>query len=171
MEVHGMPDVFDNSGQQYGGAIAADSARIVFAGAGEFLGEGGAGGVGLITQNLSVNYTQQLSRIYEIGTAYTFLVSGRASGSSGIGRVLGPRPVQTGFYRKYGNACNAATNNVTLEAETGCGGGPAGAVGGLSRLDFILKSLVLQSLGLSINSNDMMIGEQLGAMFISLETT
>lgn len=64
-----MPDIYNRSGNQFAGSIAADAARVVFSGVGDLLGTGtAAGGVGLLTQSLQISYMQQVSRIYEIGT-------------------------------------------------------------------------------------------------------
>lgn len=156
-----MPDIFDRPGQQFGGSFASDAAKIVFAGAGEILG---GGGVGLLTQNLQVGYTQQVTQLYEIGTNYVFLVCGRARGQVSIGRVLGPRPVQTAFYRKYGNVCNAATNNIAIQAEMGCQG-----QGGSGQVSFHIKNLVLTSVAITVAAENMILNEQLGAQFVSLE--
>ena len=166
-----MADIFDRAGQQFGGSFAADAARVTFAGAGDFIGQGGAGGVGLLVQNLQVSYQQQVTRLYEIGTNNTFLVAGRTAGQFGMGRVLGPRPVQKGFYSKYGNVCNAATNNLAFECQTGCpAGAGAGNGGGLADLVFNIKNVVLTSINLTAAAQDMIINEQLAAMFISFES-
>jgi hypothetical protein len=73
--------------------------------------------------------------------------------------------VSTAFYTKYGDVCNAATNNINLEAAAGCqpGGSPA------SQLAYKLRSVVLTSIAMTIGAQDMLINEQLGAMFIALE--
>lgn len=161
-----MPDIYNRSGNQFAGSIAADAARVVFSGVGDLLGTGtAAGGVGLLTQSLQISYMQQVSRIYEIGTPYTYLVAGRAQGQLGMGRVVGPRKISQAFYRKFGDVCNAATNNINLEAAAGCA--PDGNAA--AELAFQLKTVVLTSIALSIAAQDMVINEQVGAMFISLE--
>jgi len=166
-----MADIFARAGQQFNGAFAADAAKIVFAGQAS---SGLDAGVGLLTQSVNVSYNQQISRLYEIGTNFTYLVAGRTQGQVATQRVLGPRPVITSFYTKYGNVCNAATNNLNFETETGCpqGDNPSvnlGAQGGLAKLAFKVKSAVITQLGISVNANDMIINESLQMMFVSLE--
>ena len=55
-------DVFSRQGQDFGGSFAADAAKVVFSAT-----DLNDGGVGLLTQSLSFNYTQSITRMYEIG--------------------------------------------------------------------------------------------------------
>lgn len=163
-----MPaDIFSRGGNDFGGSIAADSARLVFSASG--LADGG---VGLLTQNVSINYSQQINRIYELGTQKTYFVVGRAQGQVSLGRVLGPRAVQLGFYQKFGDACNAAENNIDFLADTGCtqtGGQVVNFTNGV--YSFGVRNAVIMSIAISVATQDMVINEQLQMMFVSLVTT
>lgn len=164
-----MADLFGRLSDAYGGAFAADAARITFAQDPGLLGTAGAvgdanGGVGMLTQQLSFNYQQQITRIYEIGTNYSFYVAGRTQGNLSIGRVIGPRPVAVAFYKKYGSVCDAATNHLDIEMATGCR-----AIGDYNQsYSFSMKFCVIMSIGVSVAAQDMMINEQLQVMFASL---
>lgn len=164
-----MPDIFNRAGSDFGGSFAADDAKIVFSGpGGTTIGQ--SGGVGLLTQNLSFNYAQQVTRLYEVGSNYSFYVAGRAQGNMGLGRVLGPRAVQTAFYRNYGDVCNAANNNINLLMASGCAtNSNGGVIGNLGQIAFLIKSLILTSIAITVGAQDMVVSEQLGAMFMSLE--
>lgn len=161
-----MPDIYNRVGQQYNGSFSAESTEIVFSGGGTDL-ISASGGVGLLTQSLNVGYTQQVSRFYELGTNFVYLVRGQAQGQAGLNRILGPRPLQLAFYAKYGDVCNAANNNLTLLLGAGCSSttniGPSGQTA------LLVKTLVLTYAGLSVSTADFVINEQLQAMFISLE--
>ena len=167
-------DIYGRTGTDFGGSFAADAAAIVFSGGSGGAGGDltGAGGVGLLTQQLQVSYQQQISRLYEIGSNFTFLVMGRSQGQFSVARILGPRPVQTAFYSKFGNVCNAATNIISLQMATGCqtSGSGGGVVGGLGQLSYLLRNCVLISIALSVAAMDMIINEQLQGMFISLDS-
>lgn len=168
-----MADLFGRFADAYGGAFAADAARITFASDPGLLGRGAAsgenvtsqnGGVGMLTQQLSFNYQQQITRIYEIGTNYSFYVAGRTQGNLTIGRVIGPRPIAIAFYKKYGDVCQAATNHLDIEMATGCS-----TIGGFNQAySFSMKFCVIMSIGVSVQAQDMMINEQLQVMFASL---
>lgn len=168
-----MADIYNRAGNQFGGSFASDAAKIVFSSGGSgAAGDvvGGSGGVGLLTQTAQFNYSQQITRLYEIGSNYTFLVAGRTQGGLSMGRVLGPRKVQTQFYKNYGNVCNAANNNLSVVMETGCPVDSNGGIGGgLGSLAFLIKNCVIVSLGISVAAQDMIINEQFQAMFVSLE--
>ena len=171
-----MADLFGRFADSYGGAFAADAAKVTFASDPGILGAGAginggdgtltndSGGVGMLTQQLSFNYQQQITRIYEIGTNYSFYVAGRTQGNLTVGRVLGPRPIAIAFYKKYGDACQAATNHLDIEMATGCQ-----LVGGFNQAySFAMKFCVITSIGVSVQAQDMMINEQLQIMFASL---
>lgn len=157
-----MPDLFGRFADAYGGAFSADAARVTFSSDPGLLGT--SGGVGMLTQQLSFNYQQQITRIYELGSNLSFYVAGRTQGNLSIGRVIGPRPVAVAFYQKYGNVCNAATNHLDIEMSTGCR-----QIGDFAQqYRFSLKFCVISSIGVSVASQDMLINEQLQVMFASL---
>lgn len=160
-------DVFSRAGQDFGGAIAADAAQATFSSAGGGLG----GSVGMLVQQLGINYQQQVTRIFEIGTESTYYVVGRTQGQVDLARVLGPRAVQLAFYTKFGNACNAATNNINFMADTGCPGAAGSGGSGFSNgtYSFTVMYAVIIQLGITINSQDMIINEKVGMMFAALD--
>lgn len=166
-------DILARAGNDFQGSFAADAARVTFA-SGAPGSNAGYLGVGMLTQTIGINYQQSISRIYEIGTNYTYLVVGRAAGQISLARVLGPRPVQLAFYTKFGNACNAASNNLNFEADTGCPQGDSasvnpGAQGGLvGTYKFGIHNAVITNLGINIGAQDMVINESIGMLFVSL---
>lgn len=160
-----MSDVFSRQSQAFGGSFAADAAQISFSSIGGFGSDALlGGGVGLLTQSLACQYSQNITRVYELGTNRTFLIAGRVQGRLDMQRILGPRPVQVAFYSKFGNVCNAATNNIGVRAQTGCA-----SAGDLSSIGFGVKSCVIETLGLNINSQDMILNEALSMMFCSMD--
>jgi len=161
-----MADMFGRASDAYGGSFSADGAKITFAADPGLLGI--SGGVGMLTQQLGVSYTQQVQRIYEIGTNLSFYVIGRTQGSFTVGRILGPRPVALAFYRKYGNGCNVASNHLDLELATGCGPSGTAAANSNKSFSITMKFCLIVSIGISLNANDMMINEQLQVMYASL---
>jgi hypothetical protein len=157
-----MPtDVFSRGGHDFKGSFAADSAKVVFAGGGDLQ----AGGVGLLTQNLSVNYTQQITRLYEIGSQNTYYVGGRTQGQATLGRVFGPRALQLGFYQKFGDVCKAADNTINFSLEAGCA---SGAQADYAKAGFTIHNAVITSMGFTVQAQDMIINEQVQLMFVAL---
>lgn len=150
-------DIFGRVPLQFAGAFVADGAVATFGGL-------AGGGVGLLCQQLSFNYQQAVTRLYEIGSQLTYYVVGRTQGSAQVNRVLGPRPVSTAFYKTYGNPCNS--NVITFRAGVGCN---LETVGGSStQIVFTLTGVVLMSISLSVAAQDMIVNEQLQMMYIAL---
>ena len=170
-----MPDIYNRAADNYGGSFSADAARVTFAQAG-ILGEsvalGGAGvairGVGMLVQNLTFTYQQAVTRIYEIGSNFSFYVAGRTQGSANMGRVLGPRPLMPFFYKKYGDVCNAASNILDLELATGCSTIGSFATTAGQKYRFSVKYCVITSIGVSMTAQEMLVNEQLQMLFCSL---
>ena len=179
-----MPDVFNRRTDVFGGAFSADSLRVtfpaLFAGGeststtdGNFTAE-----IGLLIQNMNMAYQQQVTRLYEVGTPAMYYVAGRTAGNGTIGRVFGPKAVQTAFYQKYGDVCQAASNSLRFTATSGCGGNRAigqvvnGVVGENLQsgvVSFTAYFVVLTQLGLQVNSEQVVVAENLSYMFSSLD--
>ena len=117
-------------------------------------------------QDLSFNYQQAVTRIYELGTAKTFYVAGRAQGQATCGRILGPRGIQRVFYEKYGNVCSP-DNILDFTADTACHSS-AGIPSALRKYKFHMTGVVITSIGITVRANDMIINEQLQMFFASL---
>ena len=146
-----MSDVFANTVGNFSGAFAGEGAQLNFQGIGD---------AGFLVQNLSFQYSQQVTRLYEIGTRNVFYVGGRTAGQLTLSRVVGPRSLLSAFYQTYGDVCNALTNTMTFSMANRCDN---------TNAQFIAKFCVLTSIGINVGAGDMVIGEQSSAMFSSLE--
>lgn len=150
-------DLFGRVPLSFGGAFAADAAVLTFGGL-------AGGGVGLIAQQLSFAYQQQITRLFEVGSNNVYYVAGRSQGNASVARVLGPRPVTTAFYQTYGNVCNAATNTLVFQVATGCN--LPGDTG--SGIALALVGTVIMSVGFSVAAENMVVNEQLAMMYAAL---
>ena len=84
-----------------------------------------------------------------------------------MARFLGPRPVQLAFYQKYGNVCNAASNNIDIVADTGCAANGADSfTGGVYA--FSMRGAVITSIQVTVQAQDMIINESLTMMYFAL---
>ena len=137
-----------------GSGFKADGATIKF---GEF-----DCNAGLLVQNLSIQYQQQINRLYEVGCPDVYLIAGRTNGTISMARVIGPKGVMKDFYAKYGDPCKA--ENLQLDLSPGlCEENSA------SNSALTAKRAVITSIGISVAANDMLINEQMQMMFITLE--
>ena len=152
-----MSDVFGRRPLTFGGAFAADSAIMS-------VGVLGDAGTGFIIQTLSIQYQQPITRIYEVGSQYTYYVAGRPQGTANVAAVIGPGKLIATFFESIGDVCNAAGNDLTFGVQPGCLGSSYKYPG----IQFIAKNIVLQSIGVSVAAQDMVINQQLSLFFTAL---
>jgi len=112
---------------------------------------------------MSANYTQQVTRLFEVGSPNIYYVGGRTSGQASIARVVGPRKIAREFYLTYGDICRARTNTLHFSVSTGCDGDATG----VARASYTAHFVVITTIGISVAAADMLINEQLAMMFSS----
>lgn len=170
-------DVFAKTNLQFGGAFAADKGLIT----------PNKGLTGIMMQNLSLTYSQNVTRIYEIGpvgaVASVYYIGGRSQGSMQAAHVIGPKLSMKAYYTTFSDVCEAGTNDIEVRlSRADCSpAAPAGAavvVGALPRNPFIggnktvsykAKFCVLIQIGMSVSAQDMVINENSQLMFSNLE--
>ena len=153
-----MADVFNRSTDQMGGSFSADSGKITFP---ALINNQGAD-AGLLIQNMSANYTQQITRLFEVGSSNIYYVGGRTAGNANVSRVVGPRKIAKEFYQTYGDVCQARSNTLHFSVTAGCG-----ESGETARASFTAHFVVITTIGLAVGAADMLINEQLAMMYSS----
>lgn len=153
-------DIFGRRALQFGGAFAADSAQIDLG----IRCEGIPGGSGLLTQQLNIQYQQPITRLYEVGTQFTYSVAGRPQGTASLARILGPGTVMAELYSCLGDVCQADKNDMCFCIQAGC----LSTTHGYEGMQLCIKNVVLQSLGFSVQAQDMIINEQMSLFFTAL---
>ena len=147
-------DIFSND-IEFGGSFSSDGVEV------SFDTGNGSDFVGLTLQNASINYQQNISRIYEIGKRL-YLVGGRTQGTMGVSHLIGPKKIGPAFYRKFGDVCQAATNNMNLLFRTGCHDAESGNASNRAEVNHA----VIQGLAGNISANDVLYSEQMSLMFL-----
>jgi len=160
-------DIFSRD-NRIGGVISPDGAKLIFSAGPDVLAGGDPGGTGLTTQGIDLGYQQSFNQVYSLGTNEKFFIAGRSQGQFGAARILGPRPVSIGFYRKYGNICNMPTNDVALMISSGCGAGNT-LIGGSGQMSFNLSGVFVNALQFSAQSENNVLNERLQSAFASLD--
>jgi len=155
-------DIFNRRTDVFGGSFASDEASISF----PAVGQSGAQDVGLLIQRLQTTYQQQVTRLYEVGRPAIYYVGGRTNGDATVDRVVGPRTIADSFYEKYGDVCQARTNSLEFNIETGCGDAEEGGYA-----SYTCYFCVITSIGLGVQASDMLINESLRIMFSSFQYT
>jgi len=176
-----MPDVYSRQRTGFGGSFASDLAALTIAGSVTPLG---------IVQNVQIQFSQQIARIYDVSNGGTagaagglvpvFYVGGRTQGQGTIARVLGP---QSGalceFYAEMGNVCSP--QDLTFTFAGGCGPSGEGAqptavlpfngVGNaeFNKVAYTIEAAVMTNLGIQVGSQDMIVNENISLMFANLK--
>ena len=82
----------------------------------------------LVVQRVSITYTQQISRAFEIGSNKAYFVAGNQDGTAEITRLAGPGALVGGFIKQYGDVCNAPENTLMIRKGQGACDGEGGEV-------------------------------------------
>lgn len=133
-------EIFTRTATNLAGVFSADTLSLAFS----------DGVPTALVQNLQASYMQNVTRLYEVGNvngrANVYYVGGRSQGSLNIGRVVGPSVLMSAYYTKFGNVCNARTNNMRFGlGQVDCSGtgiGPAVAASALGAASGLAGALV-----------------------------
>lgn len=156
-----MADLFTTSEVNYGGAITSQKGII----------GGSAAALGILMQNMQLQYSQQVTRLYELGvagaTTNAYYVAGRAQGQLTAAHVIGPNVALKAYYDKYSDVCKAKDNNIDLNLTPNL----CQTTGTTGQLKYTCKNCVLTQIGMSVSVQDYLINENSTLMFIGLEYT
>jgi hypothetical protein len=164
-----MASIFKEAASVLQGVWSSNRAGITAGGPAGFA-------LGVVTQ-VQINYSQQISRMYDLnkdnavgggGNAKSamYYIGGRAEGRATFGRLIGPGKSGCNFYSKFGDICKIKNNNLTLTFE---GSGGAGPTCKGKKVTYTLNSPVLISVGITQNAQDTMINENAEFMFADME--
>lgn len=156
-----MPDMFGRE-TVLGGVMSAEATSVNFT-----TDSAGVQQKGLIMQQLNLQYSQNITRLYALEDSSVYFVAGRTDGSLTIQHVIGPAGLQAAFITAYGDVCNAKGKVFNLSMVTGCG--TAGAKSTASKIT--LKNPVITSINLQMQAQNMIIGSGIQGMFVSMEIT
>jgi hypothetical protein len=162
-----MADVFQSAPMSYGGGFRSDLGML----------ETTDGISGVLMQNIQVTYQRPITKIYELGNknrarppllaaagtgTNVYYVEGRPQGSLTLARILGFAASINAFYVKYGSACKAGENTMTLALNSSqCTGG--------DQIKLKMSYCVLTSVGVSVNAQQLVINENCGMEFANME--
>ena len=156
-----MADVFKRTELKFGGAFAADKGLIT----------PNKGLTGVMMQSLNLNYSQNVTRIYEIGSTAAapsvYYIGGRSQGTMQAAHVIGPKVAMKAYYDNFSDVCEAETNDIELKlTKADCRPG-----GGARTITYKAKYCVLIQIGMSVQAQDLVINENSQLMFSNLEYT
>ena len=168
--------VFQGSAVKAAGSMSGNKGGIT--------GELGAT-LGIVT-NVQIQFQQQISRIFDLNRAnetdedsgIMYFVGGRATGNMTIGRIIGPNASSKTeakvceFYHKYGNICDLQTAvSITFSGQgvSKTTGNSEGICDNSRDTTFTMVTPMITNMGISQNSQDTMVTENLQFQFADLQ--
>lgn len=143
-----MADIFNRQNVPVGGVFLSDKAIMTVSGDANL-------GVGALVQNVDATYTQQVSSVFELGSNKVYQMMGRALGNLTIGRIVGT----TEFAEALFDNCKGG-GTVMFQGEPGaCYGVDPGT------FNRTLTGVFITNYGFSMNTQELMIRENLQAVF------
>lgn len=155
-----MADMFGRE-TVLGGVMSSEATKVTFT------GDLASPQAGLIMQQLNIQYSQNITRLYALEDSKVYFVAGRTDGNITIQHVIGPAGIQKEFIEKYSDVCAIDKRVFRLELVVGCGDSKTEA--SASPAVVILKNPVITAINLQMQSQNMIIGSGLTGMFVSLE--
>jgi len=157
-----MADIFGRfgagQGSGFGGAFRANAANIVFT-----VGSG-SGAIDLnkvLTTRVSANYSQAVNRVYDLQSDNAYYVMGRTNGNGAMAAIFGPKGQTVLAYEVMSDPCNQVKLSINYASATCEDTNQRGSRS--------LTGVVLQNVGFDVNSQDMMINENLTFLFATMQ--
>lgn len=164
-----MADLFTRADVGYGGAFHSQKGIITPV---------GGINVGVLMQNLQLQYQQQVTRVYELGSSglrtKCYYIAGRSQGTITAGHIIGPGVTLKAFYTRFSDVCRAGDNMLELNLGPNVcdirdfDGEDIDVAAGKS-LSYTAKYCVLISIGMTVQAQDFVINENSQIMFTGLE--
>ena len=123
---------------------------------------GGGGALkGALVQNIAINYSRNVSRIWELGSDDTYYIVGHTEGQAQLSRIVAKADAD--ILDALADACTASTNvlNIATSADVCDDTG--------ERFGVSAKGPVLVSRGFAIDAQQFMLTSQAGIMFSGLD--
>lgn len=145
-------DIFNRNQQAVGGVFTSDRAVATLA-------SGSGSWVSALVQSVQADYAQEVSEFYELGSNLVYRVLGRPKGRMTIGRIIG-KAGSTSVEKALFDACSGG-GNMTIQANSNLCASQGGAI------TMVFSGLFVQSYGIAINVNDLLIRENVQLVFTS----
>jgi len=121
-----------------------------------------------VVQQVGMQYQQQLSQIFEIGSNNVYYVGGRANGTMNIARIAGPEQVPGILITAYNDICEPGSMNLSRGSSQCI---PGGFVGPQQERNYALDGVIMTSLGINTQAQEVVVNEQMAFQFIDLDVT
>lgn len=122
---------------------------------------------GHVVQQIQMQYQQQITTLYEIGSNNVYYVGGRAQGTMSVARIAGPQSAPGIILNAYNNICAPGDMELSAGSDSCAAGGTFG--GGQTNSTYLLGGVLVTSLGISTQAQDVVVNEQMAFQFLDLD--
>ena len=167
-----MADLFNRTAKSTRGGFKIDSAKLTFSGLAT------SGTVGMLIQNVQIQYQQQVTFVYDLADPEgVYYVAGKAQGTLAMSKIVGSAQGAAAFYKQYGDACKIG-NSINIEGVGGSCEAEAAAnfvgpiefpVSGNNKYEIVAPLIV--SYGMTMSVNEGTVGENIQMQFAQLNIT
>lgn len=127
----------------------------------------GAAVAGHVVQQIQMQYQQQITTLYEIGSNNVYYVGGRAQGTMSVARIAGPQAAPGIILTAYNDICSPGDMTLSAGSDSCAAGGAFG--GGQANSTYLLGGVLVTSLGISTQAQDVVVNEQMAFQFLDLD--
>ncbi len=152
-----MANVFRATQKHAGSFQASDMVMLI----------NGAKQAGHVVQQIQMQYQQQITTLYEIGSNSVYYVGGRAQGTMSVARIAGPQAAPGIILNAYNDIC--APGEMTLSAGSDSCQAGGSFSGGQGNSNYLLGGVLVTSLGISTQAQDVVVNEQMAFQFLDLD--
>lgn len=146
-------DIYGRNAATLAGIFTADNARLTL-----------QGNLSVLVQQMRVNYTQNIARLYEVGSTNMYYIGGRTQGQMAIDRVIGPASTVINFYNTYGDVCKSIGRNITFTLDT------SSCNQNGTNTTMTITNSVITSVSLGVGAQDMIISDNTTLIYTSLQS-
>jgi len=159
-----MASVFPG-GQTHAGTFRADLLTLSI---------GGTQVKGLMFQQVTYQFEQQIRTFFEVASNFVYWIGGRAEGTANVSRLLGPNANGAkSIVQTYRDPCNpqdlGLSSTVSQCLKTDNSSNLKGVTTGAQDHKLTLKSAILRGIGGSVAAQDVTFTQSLAFMFVDME--
>lgn len=121
---------------------------------------------GSLVQSISINYSRNVNRIWELGSQDTYYILGHTEGTAQLSRIVGR--ADTDILDRLADACESVNQVISMSSAGPAVGGEQPCPNSEIDFDITISGPVLMNRSFSISADNFLITEGANMMFASL---
>lgn len=158
-----MPDIFGSNKTLAGSIKGTSVAMTVANGGGDVI-------AGAMVQSVQLQYSRQISRIFELGSENMYYNVGNSEGQGSIQAIAGPKGMIAQALSALTKVCSATKQAISFTGGTElCGTTDPAAGGGSESVSVTASGAVLQATSIAVSTQDFLMQSGGQIMFAELK--